>query len=145
MHQRRRLWMGAVLCAMAVLLVGVVPMAAAAEGEGHDGGLINLDKSLIIQIVNFLLLLWLLHRLLYKPLVAKMEERTGAIKKSLEEAQVARAQAAKQQEENVERLRAAHAEAEAIRTRALKEAGEEQRRLVERARLESQRLVESAK
>ena len=132
------------MCAIAAVLVAA-PVMAATEGGGHDGGLINLDKSLIIQIINFLLLLWLLHRFLYKPLVAKMEERTAAIKKSLDEAQVARAQAAKQQEENAERLRAAHAEAEAIRTRALKEASDEQHRLVEAARLESQRMVESAK
>ena len=145
MHQRRRLRMSILLCVIAVLLVGAAPVVAATEGEEHGASLINLDKSLIIQIVNFLLLLWLLHRFLYKPLIAKMEERTGAIKKSLEEAQVARAQAAKQEAENAERLRAAHAEAEVIRTRALQEAGEEQRRLVEAARHESQRLVESAR
>jgi hypothetical protein len=39
--------------------------------------------------VNFLVLLFILWKLLYKPLVAKMEERTQAIKKSLEEAQAA--------------------------------------------------------
>jgi F-type H+-transporting ATPase subunit b len=145
MLQRRRHRIGAIVCALTFVLVVVSLAWAAGAGEGHDGGLINLDRSLIIQLFNFLLLLWLLHRFLYKPLLAKMQERTGAIQKSLEEAQVARAQAAKQQEENAERLRAAHAEAEAIRARALKEAAEEQRKLVEAARAESQRMVESAK
>ena len=134
------------VCACALVL-GVASIAwaeAAAEG-GHGGGLISVDKSLIIQIINFVLLLFLLRKFLYAPFVAKMEERTRAIKTSLEEAQAARAQAAKQQEENAERLRAAHAEAEAIRTRALKEVADEQRKLVEAARAESQRLVETAK
>ncbi len=145
MHQRRRVLIGASVCAIAVLLVGASLAGAAGEGEGHGGGLISLDKSLIIQVANFVLLLVLLRKFLYTPLVAKMEERTAAIKKSLEEAQAARAQAAKQQEENAERLRAAHAEAEAIRTRALKEASEEQQKLVAAARVESQRMVDSAK
>ena len=133
--------------AASVVLVGLPAVALAAEaagGHGEGGGLINLDKSLIIQLVNFLLLLFVLTKVLYKPLLAKMEERTGAIKKSLEEAQLARAEAQRQQEENAARLRAAYAEAAAIREAALKEAAEEQRKLVEAAKVEAQRLVDNA-
>jgi F-type H+-transporting ATPase subunit b len=113
--------------------------------EESGGGLINLDKSLIIQIINFLVLLGILYRLLYRPLLAKMEERTAAIKRSLDEAQKARAEAARQQEENAARLRQAHQEAAVIREQALKEAAEEQKRLVDSARAEAQRLVDSAR
>ena len=119
-------------------------MASAAE-QGHGGGLISVDWSLAVQMVNFLFLLAILHRFLYKPLLAKMEERTVAIKHSLEAAEAARADAARQQEENASRLRAAYAEAQAIREAALKEAAEEQRKLVEGARREAHQLVESAK
>src|SRR5262249_35282298 len=80
-----------------------------------------------------------------KPSLAKMAERTQAIQKSLDEAQAARAQAARQQEENELRLRAAHAEAAAIRAQALKDAADEQKRLLDAARAESQRLVETAR
>jgi F-type H+-transporting ATPase subunit b len=146
MHLRRLDRVGWIVCVAVVLLASVSLAWAESAPEGeHGGGLISLDKSLIIQIVNFLLLLVLLRKFLYRPFLAKMEERTRAIKASLDEAQAARAEAAKQQEENAERLRAAHAEAAAIRTRALQEAAEEQRKLVETARAESQRLVESAK
>jgi F-type H+-transporting ATPase subunit b len=159
MHLRGRARLGGFLCALALVasLFGAGHAAApettpaagtetthAAAGE-HGGGLISLDKSLIVQAVNFVILLVILQRLLYKPFLAKMEERTSAIKKSLEESQAARAEAARQAEENATRLRQAHAEAAAIREQALKEAGEEQRRLVESARAEAQRLVESAK
>jgi F-type H+-transporting ATPase subunit b len=129
---------------VALALVGPAAVWAASEG-GHEGGLISLDKSLIVQVINFLILLVILQRLLYKPFLAKMGERTQAIQKSLDEAQAARAEATRQQEENETRLRAAHAEAAAIRAQAMKEASEEQKRLVEAARAESQRLVESAK
>jgi F-type H+-transporting ATPase subunit b len=129
----------------AVWLVGVPALVGAAEEHGGGGGLINIDKSLLIQAINFAILLFVLHRLLYKPLLATMKERSDAIKKSLDEAQAARAEAARQQEENAARLKAAYAEAAAIREQALKDAGEEQRRLVEGARAESQRMIESAK
>ena len=79
--------------AFIVFLTALVPTVAFAS-EG--GGLISLDKSLIIQAFNFLLLLFLLSKLLYKPLMAKMDERSQAIKKSLDEAQAARAQAQKE-------------------------------------------------
>lgn len=129
----------------ALLLVPGVALAAKAEGEAAGGGLINLDRSLIVQAVNFLILLVILWKLLYKPLVAKMEERTAAIKRSLEEAERARAEAARQQEENAARLREAHGEAARIREQALKGVAEEQRRLVAGAREEAERLVASAR
>lgn len=137
MHHRRRVWLGFVVCALSLL--GPGPAHAA------EGGLINVDWSLLVQVVNFLALLAILYRLLYKPLLAKMEERTQAIKRSLEAAEAARAEAARQQEENTARMRAAYAEAQAIRESALKEAAEEQRTLVENARREAHKLVESAK
>jgi F-type H+-transporting ATPase subunit b len=142
MHSKRR-WFATLV---AVLCLVIAPVLAwAAEEHGGGGGLINVDKSLIIQVVNFAILLFVLHRLLYKPLMATMQERSSAIKKSLDEAQAARAEAARQQEENAARLKAAYAEAAAIHEQARKEAAEEQRRLVEAARAESQRMMETAK
>jgi F-type H+-transporting ATPase subunit b len=143
MRQRRCVSFGLV-CALLALAAGVA-VAASAEAPEHSGGLISLDKSLVVQAVNFVILLVILHRLLYKPLLAKMQERTQAIQRSLDEAQAARAEAARQQEENAAQLRRAYAEAAAIRDRALKEAADEHRRLVEAARAEAQRLVEGAK
>jgi len=140
MSQRRRVWLGSVVCALSLL---AIPGLAAAAEDG--GGLISVDWSLAVQVVNFLFLLAILYRFLYKPLLGKMEERTVAIKRSLDEAQAARAEAARQQEENATRLRAAYAEAQSIRAAALQEAAEEQRKLVDSARREAQQLVESAK
>jgi F-type H+-transporting ATPase subunit b len=127
-----------------MLLVLVAPALALAASEG-GGGLINLDRSLLVQAFNFLILLAILWKLLYRPLRATMQERTETIRKALEEAQAARAEAARQAEENAARLRQVHAEAAAIREQALREAAEEQKRLVEAARAEAQRLVDSAK
>jgi F-type H+-transporting ATPase subunit b len=129
--------------ALCAFLLGLLPSAALASEGGE--GLINFDKSLIIQAVNFLLLMFVLTKLLYRPLVGKMEERSQAIKKSLEEAQAARAEAQQEREQHAAKIQAAHAEAQAIRAAALTEAAEEQRRLVEAARGEAERLVATAK
>lgn len=130
--------------AIACFLVGFLPAVAFASG-GEESGFISLDKSLIIQAVNFAILLWLLTKLLYKPLLAKMDERTNAIQKSLDEAQAARAQAQKERDEFAAKIQAANAEAQRIRAEALKDASDEQRRLVEAAKAEAARLVAGAR
>ena len=130
----------------AVTLLGLPAGALAAETAGEGGGgIISLDVSLVVQVVNFLDLLLILWKLLYRPLVAKMEERTAAIKRSLDEAERARAEARRELEENMAKLRQAYAEAQAIREAARKEAADEQRKLVEAARAEAHRLVEGAR
>ena len=129
--------------AIAALLLGAVPSAALANEGG--GGLISLDKSLVIQAINFGLLLFILIKLLYKPLLAKMNERTEAIRSSLEEAKAARADAERERAEHAAKLQASLAEAQSIRATALKDAAEEQRRLVDAARAEAARLVEAAR
>ena len=147
MHHRRSDWRGWLVCAVVSLLLILPAVALAAEGGGEHGGggLINLDKSLIVQLINFIILLVILQRFLYKPLLAKMEERTAAIKRSLDEAQAARADAVRQQEENAAQLRAAYAEAATIRDQALREAEEAGRKQLEAAHAQSRKLVEDTK
>ncbi len=139
-----RRWCGR-LAPAATMLLWQPARALAEEAARDGGGIISLDRSLIVQAVNFLVLLLILWKLLYRPLVAKMEERTAAIKKSLDEAQLAHVETQRQLDESAARLRHAYAEAQAIRDAALKEAAEEQRKLVEAARGEAQRLVEGAR
>src|SRR5262245_1767812 len=118
MHHARGSWLGVIVCAAVVLLLPVQLWAS----EG-GGGLINLDKSLLVQMVNFVILLLILQRLLYRPLLGKMEERTQAIQRSLEEAQYARAAAARQPADTATRLGSAHAAAGRTRHQARNEAG----------------------
>lgn len=123
------------------LLVGLFPGRAAAAA----GGFINLDWSVGVQALNFLLLLVILRWLLYRPFLAKLEERSQAIKKSLAAARAAQAEAERQREEHRRQIQAAYAEAQSIRDAALKAAGEEQRRLIEAARAEAGRMVGAAR
>jgi F-type H+-transporting ATPase subunit b len=143
MRERVRGWCGRI--AAAAWLLGWSASAGAEEAAREGGGIISLDRSLIVQAINFLVLMVVLWKLLYRPLVTKMEERTAAIKNSLDQAQLARTEAQRQLEENAARLRQAYAEAQAIRDAAQKEAAEQHRKVVEAARHEAQRLVDGAR
>ena len=117
--------------------------AFAAEGGG--GGLIDLNATLFVQVFNFLILLGVLYRFVYKPLVATLEARSSAIKQQLAEAQAAREQAQQQLADFEARLEAAQAEAHVVRERVMREAAETRERLMGEARREAGRLVETAR
>jgi F-type H+-transporting ATPase subunit b len=124
---------------MAMLLVAAGPVWASG-----GGGLIEVNRSLVIQLVNFLILLAVLYKLLYRPLLATLESRTSAISGQLAEAQAAREEARRQLLELEERVRAAQAEAQAVRERAVREAAETRERLTAEARQEATRLLQTA-
>jgi F-type H+-transporting ATPase subunit b len=117
-------------------------VAAAAAG---GGGLIEINRSLIIQVINFLILLVVLYKFVYKPLLGTLESRSAAIKQQLAEAQAARESAQRQLAEFEAKLTASQAEAQAVRDRALREAAELRERLTAEARREASHLVESAR
>jgi F-type H+-transporting ATPase subunit b len=116
--------------------------AHAAEGEG--GSLIEINWTLGVQLVSFLLLLAVLYKLMYRPVLAALEGRTVAIEQQLAEARAAREEAQGQLAAMEERIRAAQADAQALRERALREAAELRERLSAEARQEAARLVEAA-
>jgi F-type H+-transporting ATPase subunit b len=118
-------------------------LAGAAAGEG--GSLIEINASLIVQIVNFLVLLAVLYAIAYKPLVRSLQARSTAIQEQLAEAQAAREAAQRQLAEFEAKLQAAHAEAQATRERALHEAATLKERLAAEARQEAARLLETAR
>ena len=49
-------------------------------------------RILLAQIVNFLILLWILNRFVYRPLLGFLEKRTATIEQGLEDAKQARQQ-----------------------------------------------------
>jgi F-type H+-transporting ATPase subunit b len=128
------------------LALGVAVLALPALTEAAEGGgasLIEINWTLGVQLVSFLLLLAVLYRLTYRPLLAALEGRSAAIQQQLAEAQAARDDAQQQRVAMEAQIRAAHAEAQALRERALREAGELRERLTAEARQEAARLLEA--
>ena len=106
------------------VLAGPLWPAVAAAAESGKHSLIEINGSLIVQLISFLVLLAVLYRFVYKPLVATLDARSAAIKQQLAEAQAAREAAQRQLAEFEAKLQAAQAEAQTVRERALREAAE---------------------
>jgi F-type H+-transporting ATPase subunit b len=133
--------------AMRALVPGLVALALPVLVEASEGGessLIEINWTLGVQLISFLLLLAVLSKLMYRPVLAALEGRSVAIQRQLAEAQAAREEAQGQLASMEERIRAAQADAAALRERALREAAELRERLSAEARQEATRLIEGA-
>ena len=71
-------------------------------------------RILLAQIVNFCILLWILNRFVYRPLLAFLEQRTKKIEQGLKNAESAREQLAAAQAEKEDLLRKAREEAKVV-------------------------------
>jgi F-type H+-transporting ATPase subunit b len=80
----------------------------------------------VLELINFTVLVWILHRFLYKPVLAAIDRRRAAVEKSLAEAKAARDEAGTlQAKQALERRRADE-------RRALEQAAAFASRLLER-------------
>ena len=109
-------------------------------------GKFGLDPILFAaQVVNFLIIAWIINRFLIRPLMANMKARREKIAQGLEDAEKARAaleDAAKERDKVLQEasseafrlLQNARDEAERLRSAALERAGADAERLIEEAR-----------
>jgi len=144
MRQKAR-WISLLLLTVA-LAFALAPSVLGAEAvEEHKPGIINLDLTLLLQMVNFLILVAILYKFLFKPLTTFLAKRAEGIRQSLEEAKAAREAAAKAREEYEARILAVQREAQERREAALREVEEERQRLMRASKEEADRLVAAAK
>lgn len=127
-----------------IIPLPLVSLAATAEKE-HAPGIVNLDVTLLLQAINFLILAGILYKFLFKPLAAFMEKRAEGIRHSLEEAKRARDEVVRARAEYEESLRAARQEAAALRQQMDREMAEERERLLQQSRDAAQRLLTQAR
>jgi F-type H+-transporting ATPase subunit b len=103
--------------------------------------------KLAFQVINFLILLYLLNRFLFKPVLARLDERSSKISKGLEDAEVAardrelaraerEAAVAEARKEAAEMLASANKIATDTRNEILTEARAEAEKVTSRAREE---------
>lgn len=107
--------------------------------------MINLDKTLIIQMINFLILLWILNRFLFKPILDLLDERRGRIQASEERVQNLEAQAAQKWEAYQRQLQEAKIEANTEKERIKQEGIEAERKLLDEVRAETYQVMEEAR
>lgn len=105
--------------------------------------MVELNGTLIAQIVNFLILVGILTKFAYKPLMQALEERQNKITENIESAQREREEAEEIKLGYQKQLTDARAEAQAIVEKAEKLAEETKEEILKEARLESARILKT--
>jgi F-type H+-transporting ATPase subunit b len=96
--------------------------------------------TIVAQVVNFLILVWLLKRFLYKPILHAIDEREKSIATQLADAQAKEAEARRERDEFQHKNDAFDQERIALLKKATEEAKAEHRRLLEEARKDADAL-----
>jgi len=103
---------------------------------------INVNFTLFIQLINFLILLLLLNSLLYKPVLAKIREREAKIKADRDKASQLDAEVLEQEKKHQEALIEARQLAGKEKSELLAAAKKTEADILEKARIESARIVD---
>lgn len=156
MRSRRNRSGRALPAALAVPLAWIPGTVLAAEG-GQPGGVFSGDLgNAIWTLIIFGLVVFVLGRFAWKPLLGALSERERFIRTSLEQAKREREDAAEMLRRYQEQLTQARSEAtaiveegrrdaESVKRRILEEAQEESRQVLERSRREIEIASETAK
>ncbi len=122
--------------------------AAETGGDKAQPGLfgaLGIDwRMLLLQLLAFGILVWLLGKYVYPPLVKAIDDRERNIEKSVAAARDAEARAEKSQHEIEKLLRSARTEADEILARAHAEAAANVADAEEKARNRSEQIVKDA-
>ena len=110
-----------------------------------DNPLVQLDPGLFIwTIVTFLVLLTLLAKFAWGPLLQALESRQNAIRKSLDDAQQAKQELERLNQESAQIIRQARVDAEAIVTKSRADAERLREEMRQKARTEADGIVKNA-
>lgn len=101
--------------------------------------------GLVFQVINFLLLLYLLNRFLFKPLLARMDERSAKIEKGLEDAETAARDRELARAEREAAVSEARKEAAEMLARANKIAEDTRNEILTDARGEAEKVTQRAR
>lgn len=93
--------------------------------------------TVIAQIVNFIVLVWLLRRFLYKPILKAIDERENKIAGQIKDAEAKDAKAKKEQVEFAKKNEMFDKEKKKLMDKAIAEINEERQKLLEVARNEA--------
>jgi len=102
-------------------------------------------KLLIAQILNFLVLLFVLWRFVYKPLVKLLEDRSKKIEKGIKDAEAAKQTLKLGQKKQEEIIRTAKKEAQKIIEKAVLEGKKIKEELEKEASLKAQEIIDASK
>ncbi len=105
---------------------------------------IAIDFTLVAQVLSFLLLVWILSKYAWKPLMNMMEERRKFIESNLAQAENERKQAEQIKREYQEEIKKARQEAQGIIERAAKLSEQRAEEIMAIAREEAEKMKKAA-
>jgi len=108
------------------------------------GQIINVNYTLILQCLNFAILLMVMYGFLWDPLLAFLDERRRSVREQLDEAERREGRAADLVEQRRRELGQIHSERAGIIEKAQERADQQGEQIVERARREADRLRRDA-
>jgi F-type H+-transporting ATPase subunit b len=103
---------------------------------------INVNFTLFIQLINFLILLLLLNALLFKPVLAKIREREAQVKADRDKASLLESEVLEQEKKHQEALIEARQVAGKEKAELLAAAKKTEADVLEKARIEAARIVD---
>lgn len=104
--------------------------------------MVSIDYTIMIQAVNFLLLIFILNLLLYKPILSILEKRQKALNDSQEEINKLNDTIEKKMAEYEEKVRQAKVAAMEQKTLTLTEASDKAKSIIDAVRAEVPKLFE---
>ncbi|QJW44832.1 F0F1 ATP synthase subunit B [bacterium BFN5] len=105
--------------------------------------MVDLNATLIAQIINFLILVAILSKVAYKPLMKTLADRQANIQANLDNAEKERLAAEQLKQDYLNQLAEARAQAQAIVEKATKLAEQNKEEILLQAREESARLLKN--
>ncbi len=106
--------------------------------------ILNIDATIWVQMLSFLVLLLVLRKFAYRPLLDALEKRSQYIEQNIKSAEEQKSEAERIRAEYQAELKQARQEAQAIIERATKASEERGKEIIDEARDESERLKKSA-
>lgn len=104
--------------------------------------MVNINTTMLWEVINFFVLLWLLKRFLYEPMTNMLDERKNKIESDLEKAKEKKKEAKKLKQKYENELKNARQEAQEIVENAEERGKEKAEKIVEKAREDAQRIKE---
>ena len=115
------------------------------EGEGGGGGLLSVNGGLAFwTVLTFLLLVFLLSKFAWKPILSALKQREDAIKDSLEQAEKAKDEAKQILAENQNSLAKAEEESKKIIEQSRQFAENLKEQMLNESKAQAQKLVDDA-
>lgn len=123
----------------------ILNLAFLAFSGGAQGGLLDVNPGLIIWLtITFIVLLFILKKIAWGPILSSLNERENFIKDSLDKADEARLEAEKLLEENKANLARAEDDAQKVIAQGRKYAENVKSQMLEESKAEASKMIKEA-